>query len=131
MTNDPVNHPSHYTYGKYEVIDFIESWGFGFHLGNAVKYISRAGKKDPAKTLEDLNKALWYIKRFLDWPGRKLFIEDSRKEKIDPDDYTKDKGLDLGLATVIQLLAEIKIHDACSVLEAYVNGMQAADRREA
>ena len=61
--NDPVNHPSHYTDGKIEVIDFIEDKGLGFHLGNAVKYIARAGKKDPSKTVQDLEKARWYLDR--------------------------------------------------------------------
>ena len=64
--HDPVNHPSHYTDGRIEVIDFIEDKGFGFCLGNAVKYISRAGKKDPGcphKEIEDLQKAIWYINR--------------------------------------------------------------------
>ena len=61
--NDPVNHPSHYTDGKIEVIDFIEDKGLGFHLGNAVKYIARAGKKDPDKAVEDLEKARWYLDR--------------------------------------------------------------------
>ena len=60
---DNVNHPSHYTFGKIEVIDFIEDKKLGFHLGNAVKYISRAGRKDPAKTVEDLRKAAWYLNR--------------------------------------------------------------------
>lgn len=58
-----VNHPSHYTDGKIEVIDFIEDKGLNFHRGNAVKYISRAGKKDPTKEIEDLKKARWYIDR--------------------------------------------------------------------
>jgi len=44
--NDPVNHPSHYTDGNIEVIDFIEDKKFGYCLGNAIKYISRAGKKN-------------------------------------------------------------------------------------
>lgn len=61
--NDPVNHPSHYTDGKIEVIDFIEDKQLGFCLGNAVKYISRAGKKDPSKEVEDLEKARWYLDR--------------------------------------------------------------------
>ena len=61
--NDPVNHPSHYTDGKIEVIDFIEDKKLGFHLGNAVKYIARAGKKDPDKEIEDLEKAAWYVHR--------------------------------------------------------------------
>ena len=60
---DNVSHPSHYTGGKIEVIDFIEDKGLGFHLGNAVKYISRAGRKNPDKTVEDLRKAVWYINR--------------------------------------------------------------------
>ena len=61
--DDVVNHPSHYTDDKIEVIDFIEDKKLGFCLGNAVKYISRAGKKDPTKEVEDLNKARWYIER--------------------------------------------------------------------
>jgi hypothetical protein len=60
---DPVNSPSHYNTGKIEVIDFIEDQKLGFCLGNAVKYISRAGKKDSLKTVEDLKKAIWYVER--------------------------------------------------------------------
>ena len=63
--NDPINHPAHYTSGSIEVIDFLEDQGFGFHLANAVKYIARAGKKDPNKTVEDLKKAVWYLKRYI------------------------------------------------------------------
>lgn len=66
MHNDIVNRPAHYTDGKIEVIDFIEDKKLGFHLGNAMKYIARAGKKDPAKTIEDLQKAQWYIQRHID-----------------------------------------------------------------
>lgn len=61
--NDPVNRPSHYTDGKIEVIDFIEDKKLGFCLGNAIKYIARAGKKNKDKEVEDLEKAIWYIKR--------------------------------------------------------------------
>ena len=64
--NDPVNHPSHYTAGKIEVIDFLEDQKFPYHLGNAVKYICRAGKKNPDKTVEDLQKAVWYLNRYID-----------------------------------------------------------------
>ena len=63
VTTDDVNHPAHYTGGKIEVINFIEDKELGFHLGNAVKYISRAGRKDANKTVEDLRKAVWYINR--------------------------------------------------------------------
>lgn len=59
---DTINHPSHYAEGrKFEPIDVIEDWGLGFCLGNAVKYISRAGRKGDA--VEDLKKARFYIER--------------------------------------------------------------------
>lgn len=67
--HDPVNHPSHYTSGKIETIDFIEDKGLNFHLGNAVKYITRAGKKGPTKTVEDLRKAVWYLAREINHLG--------------------------------------------------------------
>lgn len=63
---EAVNHPSHYTDGKIEVIDFIEDKKLGFCLGNAVKYISRAGKKDKSKEAEDIKKAIWYLNRYLE-----------------------------------------------------------------
>ena len=63
--NDAVNHPSHYTDGGIETIDFIEAKKLPYHLGNAVKYISRAGKKDQNKIIEDLRKAIWYIERYI------------------------------------------------------------------
>ena len=76
MINNPpadnVNHPAHYTFGQIEVIDFIEDKHLGFHLGNAVKYISRAGRKDPAKTIEDLRKAAWYLNRQIERLEREL-----------------------------------------------------------
>lgn len=58
-----VNNPEHYggVDNPYEVIKVIHAWDLGFDLGNTVKYISRAGKKDPQKELEDLKKAAWYL----------------------------------------------------------------------
>ncbi len=63
---DPVNHPSHYTDGGIETIDYLEAKlgpdGFrAFCLGNALKYVSRAGKKGDLK--QDLSKAIWYLRR--------------------------------------------------------------------
>lgn len=58
-----VTHPSHYNSGKIEVIEAIEDWKLNFHRGNAVKYVARAGKKDPSKEIEDLEKAVWYLNR--------------------------------------------------------------------
>ena len=55
--------PQHYggADNVYEAIKVIDAWGLGFALGNAVKYIARAGRKDPAKHIEDLKKARWYL----------------------------------------------------------------------
>lgn len=61
--SENVNHPKHYNQGRIEVIEFIEDKQLGFHRGNAVKYIARAGLKDPAKEIEDLRKAIWYLSR--------------------------------------------------------------------
>ena len=70
--HDSVNHPNHYNDGNIEVIDFIEDKNLDFHLGNAIKYISRAGKKheqgmsNKQKEINDLRKAMWYINRKID-----------------------------------------------------------------
>jgi len=68
MAEEQVNHPKHYggADNLYEVIKVIEAWNLGFHLGTAVKYIPRAGAKDPSKEIEDLEKAVWYINRKID-----------------------------------------------------------------
>lgn len=55
--------PSHYTDLNPEPIEVIEEWNLGFHLGNALKYMARAGRKDPAREVEDLEKARWYLDR--------------------------------------------------------------------
>ena len=65
---DKVNHPAYYG-GKdnpYEAIKVIDAWHLDFCLGNAVKYISRAGKKDPQTEIQDLEKAMWYIQHRID-----------------------------------------------------------------
>lgn len=65
LTNDSVNHPSHYTaYKGVEVIDLTEQ--MNFNRGNAVKYICRAGLKAAETELEDLRKARWYLDREID-----------------------------------------------------------------
>lgn len=72
MADDAVNHPQHYG-GKdnpYEAIKVIEAWELGFCLGNVVKYISRAGKKQKSTFFEDLKKARWYLDREIENIGR-------------------------------------------------------------
>ena len=70
---DKINHPSHYTYGEIEIMDFIEQVTkdykpeLAFAIGNAIKYISRANRKNGK---EDLDKARWYLNRaFEKWEG--------------------------------------------------------------
>ena len=59
-----IEHPEYYGGDTvYEAIKVIEAWQLNFNLGNAVKYISRAGKKDKSKEIQDLQKAVWYIER--------------------------------------------------------------------
>lgn len=62
-----VNNPAHYggKNNQYEAIKVIDAWGLGFSLGNTIKYISRAGKKNPAAELEDLKKAKWYLEHHI------------------------------------------------------------------
>jgi|TARA_R110000751_G_scaffold58751_1_gene123787 hypothetical protein len=68
---DPVKNPSHYTEGReYEPVKVIEDWGLDYHLGNALKYISRAGRK--SSFVSDLSKAIFYIER-------RLLIEEERR----------------------------------------------------
>jgi hypothetical protein len=64
---DQVNHPQHYggENNVYEAIKVIDAWGLGFSLGNTVKYISRAGKKNKDRELEDLKKAIWYLEHHI------------------------------------------------------------------
>ena len=63
-TGDLVNHPPHYKVGGIETIDFIEAKQLDYHLGNVVKYISRADHKDDK--LDNLKKAQWYLNRAID-----------------------------------------------------------------
>lgn len=60
---EKVNHPEHYQSENYETIDIIEDYQLGFHLGNVIKYITRASKK--GNEIEDLEKAKWYLDRYI------------------------------------------------------------------
>lgn len=60
---DLINRPDHYVRGGIEVWDVIEAFDLDYRLGNVVKYVCRAGKKDPATTIQDLRKARAYLDR--------------------------------------------------------------------
>lgn len=77
---EKVDHPEHYNPGVYEVINIIEHYNLGFHLGNVLKYILRADKKHDTPK-EDIEKAIWYLKRYLE-----------NLEKETPDDSASIKG---------------------------------------
>lgn len=72
LYSEIINHPQHYNTGKIEVINFIEDQQLNFHLGNVVKYICRAGKKNSngtgitLSTISDLKKAAWYLQRYIE-----------------------------------------------------------------
>ena len=65
--NDPVNKPAHYVFGrKYEAIDVMEDWfPDNPQLFTALKYLARAGRKDPKKEKEDLEKCIYFINRYI------------------------------------------------------------------
>jgi hypothetical protein len=73
-----VNHPQHYGGAEnlYESIKVIDAWNLGFCLGNTVKYISRAGKKDSDAELQDLRKALWYLQHHIETLEKNLIKYD-------------------------------------------------------
>lgn len=76
---EKVDHPNHYG-GKtnlYEAIKVIRAWGLGFSLGNAVKYIARAGRKPGESRLDDLKKARWYL-------DEEIAFEESKTQGLDP-----------------------------------------------
>ena len=66
-SKEQVDHPKHYggEENTYEAIKVIDAWNLNFSLGNTVKYISRAGKKNKEKEIEDLEKALWYLEHHI------------------------------------------------------------------
>lgn len=118
---DNVNHPAHYTDGKYETIEFIERNLFDYCDGNAIKYISRAGKKDPDKLIEDLEKALWYINR----ADHKL---NYNEHAITVHDYILDKKLSPALASVVSLIEVSQYEEAYEMLKAEIERLKKEEK---
>ena len=81
---EKINHPEHYG-GKenlYEAIKVIEAWQLGYCLGNVIKYICRAGKKDNTTEKEDLKKAKWFLKRRISEISETK-IKQKKQKKVD------------------------------------------------
>lgn len=83
VVNDPVNHPSHYTShpSGVECIDITEH--MSFNIGNAMKYLWRAGLKDTTSQSQDLDKAMWYIRREIDRQKRLYDFQPGTTRKVD------------------------------------------------
>ncbi len=77
-----VDHPRHYQGRGLEVIDVIDAFDLSFNLGNAVKYILRAGKKGIKR--EDLEKAKWYLQREIDHPQLQTNTLSSSTNMVQP-----------------------------------------------
>ena len=86
---DNVNHPNHYCEGrKYEPWDVIVDWQLDYLTGSAVKYLSRAGRKDPSKETEDLRKAIAYIEKRIE------VLESRKSDDSDDSIYELDDDID-------------------------------------
>lgn len=108
-----VNHPQYYG-GKenpYEAIKVIEKWFLGFCLGNAVKYISRAGKKVAAKLIEDLEKTVWYLEREIKGTGTTQPAVGLSTFPLDcmPADVITAWGLSGNLAAAVNYIAHSRL----------------------
>lgn len=134
--HDAVKNPSHYTSGKYPVIDFIEDQGLGYCLGNVIKYICRAGKKYPGdkqKELQDLNKAKWYLERRLE--EHKNGIEQDSgnfKAEIKITDFIEDQKLNYARGEILRYAVSFEKPDdlevypkiALALLDAEIHRME-------
>ena len=60
---DPINHPPHYTQHPSGVECITITEHYNFNVGNAIKYLWRAGLKDGTDAASDLRKAAWYVRR--------------------------------------------------------------------
>ena len=125
---DMVNHPPHYQGNGLEAIEVIEAYDLGYHLGNALKYLIRAGRK--GSELEDLKKAKWYVARWQDtramytahWPKRVARDLPSRVPVVEAFGLTGARALAveelLDGAVSVSLYSKAPIHFVCAVSKA-------------
>ncbi len=99
MSNDMINHPPHYAGDKFECIDFAEK--LGFCMGNAFKYVWRSGKKGgPEKEIEDLQKALWYVRR-----GKKTVIINECTIQLPPEVFQELSGRQVDKFNILLMIS--------------------------
>jgi len=119
VKNDTVNHPSHYTFGNIEVIDVIEDWKLGYHLGNVIKYVARCEHKQ--KKLEDLKKARWYLKRFLD---KKVVNHVSPFCTLNSERVLEDWNLRGSLEIVVRNIFVKEYDKALECIDSYIKALE-------
>jgi hypothetical protein len=121
--NKMINSPRHYIKGRFEVIEVLEEWDLPFHLANSVKYIARY--KDKGKPIEDLEKAVWYMKRWMVWKNKSF--RESIAAKLDNNTFhvsevADDWGIpeDTDVYKSLEYLFYGDILTACVRLEKYI-----------
>ena len=88
--SDPIN-PSHYNDNRaHKPIDVMEDWHLNYRMGNALKYISRHGRKPGEDLVENLQKAIWYLEREVKY----LQSSEQAKSKISYEDYLEMRAND-------------------------------------
>lgn len=98
-----VNSPPHYRGGRIEVIDFIEDKKLNYQRGNVVKYVVRAGLKDPSKEVEDLRKCRWYVDRAIQVADRERALRNKASY------FAKDHNIFLRMAADCLLAAMVEV----------------------
>jgi len=107
---DIIQKAPHYNTGDYEVIEVIKEYNLGFCLGNAVKYIARAGRKDASKTIEDLKKACYYIEREVSYINSNKFEVDFKgTDFVRPHVIVNDWKLNFNLGTAVSNILYISM----------------------
>lgn len=127
--SDAVNHPAYYNRGSVEVIDFIEDWKLDFSMGSFIKYISRAGRK--VNAVEDLEKAKWYIKRYVEHPSEPIPAEWGT---YDWRGFAESQGLDYELCLAIDIAyqiylgdqAEMRVNDVVALIDIVIGRLKRA-----
>jgi len=123
-----INNPAHYggADNPYEAIKVIEACNCGFHIGNALKYIARAGKKGGESTVKDLRKANWYLKRMVEKGIKNGFVRLSNNPYT-PAEVAKAWGVSERMTTVLENIWYWNIAFAVTDIEKEIQDVETAN----
>lgn len=129
MSYDAVNHPSHYNRGSIECLDYIIDMNYGYCLSAAVKYIVRAGHKDPDKLVEDLQKAQFYVRKEFDRVLRinqniddlRIYTLDNRYSTISTGEFIEDQQLSSNRGAALISMELIRIDHPTNMIKHFTN----------